>query len=135
VICDRSQRNAVLVDGAARTARGASGPGGFGVGSARIARIDHRPPQLALVDVAQDARQGGIRQLPPDVLLPQPTAEIAYPRSGPNLAARVSVSPLDRIEQRRRKLRVRRQNGMACRDSRHQARHVGFRALSGAQCC
>ncbi len=123
------------MDGAARTPRGAGGPGRFGKGSARLARIDHRPPQLALVDVAQDARQGGVGQLTLDVLLPQPTAEIAYPRSGPNIAARVSVSSLDRIEQRRSKLGVRRQNGMAGRDGRHQACHVGFGASSGAQCC
>jgi hypothetical protein len=135
VICDGLQRNAVLVNGAAGASRGAGGPGRFGKGSTRLARLDHRPPQLALLDVAQDARQGGVRQLPLDVLLPQPAAEIAYPRSGPNVAARVSVSSLDRIEQRRRQLGVRRQNGMAGRDGRHQACHVGFRASSGAQCC
>ena len=116
---------------AARTACGARGAVGFENILAQRARIDDFAPQLALLDVAEDARRAGVPQLPPGMLFPQPAAEIEHARGGPNIESSLEVSALHRIEQRRRKFGIRREDGMAGGDGRQQAAHIGFRA----QCC
>ena len=69
-----------------------------------------------------------VRELPGGVLLPQPTAEIAHARRGPDLAAGCLMAALDCVEQRSRKFGIRGKQCAAGLDGRHQTRICGFRA-------
>jgi len=125
-----SRRDAVL--GTLAVVPALAGARLFGVGESHgeIARLDHRPPQFAFIGVAENSRQCGVRQLAVEVRFSQPAAEIAHARSRPKIEAGILMRSLDGIEQRSRKLGVRRENGMAFRDGRHQAGNGGFRAQS-----
>src|SRR3984885_9134980 len=95
---------------------------------ARLPGVDPPPPQLPLLDLAQGSGRCGVLELPRGMLFAKPAAEIAHPRGGPNVQARIQLRPFHRIEQRGRKFGVGCENRMAVRDGRHQAGQGGFDA-------
>jgi hypothetical protein len=106
-------RDTVLGHGPARAPRGARGARRLEKLRTGLA-LEHRPaPQFALLDLAQATRGARIVELGPHLPLLQPAAEIAHPRSRPDLAPGFAVSALDGVEQRRRELGARREDGTA----------------------
>ena len=125
---ETAQRDAVLAQRAARASRGAGRAGRIEHVRARAARVDRLLPQLQFVGRPQHSRGGRVGQLPRGVRVLEPTGEIAYSRRRPHVTSGREVGAFDRIEQRRREFRVRRQHRSARRDGRHQAAPIAFRA-------
>src|SRR6202041_4202374 len=96
---DGAEWNAVLVHGSPRPPRSPRRYGRLENLLTQVARLDDRPPQFAFIDVAENSRQCGVRQLAVDVRFPQPAAEIAHARSRPKIEAGILMRSLHGIEQ------------------------------------
>jgi hypothetical protein len=128
IVGERRARNAIFRHRVACAPRGARGAGRLEKGFADIARENHFAPQLALFDIGQQTRQRRA-QLALGIPLAQPASEFTDLRGRPDVVTRMDVGAFHHRHQRRRKLGVRRQDGVAGRGGlanlRRLVSHVG----------
>jgi len=93
-----------------------SGARGLENALGEFAALHDGQPQLALLDLVEDAQRRGVRRLAPQMLFAQPRREIANARRRPHGDTRVAPGSLGAIEQDRRELCGRREDRRARRE-------------------